>query len=221
MSNQHKTKNLCPLCQKFDTELFHEDKFRSYFQCKKCCLIFVPTYQLLSPEEENARYNLHKNFPDDPNYRKFLSRIFNPIQKLIAPKSKGLDFGSGPGPTLSLMFEEAGHTMSIYDHFYANRPSVFKEHYNFITASEVVEHLFNPRKEFDRLWNCLKPGGYLGIMTQFAPDKKAFVSWHYKNDLTHVCFFTMGTCKWLAEQWQAKLAFADKDVVILQKKIAT
>ena len=216
MNNQQKN-NSCPFCRAFGTEFFFKDKFRSYFQCNTCNLIFVPTSQHLTSKEEKIRYDLHKNYPEDPNYRNFLSRIFNPVQKLIAPGSKGLDFGSGPGPTLSLMFEEAGHTMSIYDHYYANKPSVFEKQYDFITASEVVEHLFEPNKELDRLWNCLKPGGYLGLMTKLATVREAFATWHYINDPTHVCFFSKSTFEWLAEKWQAELTFADKDIMILQK----
>jgi hypothetical protein len=217
MSNQNKTENLCPLCQALDTFFLHKGKFRSYLQCNMCSLIFVPTSQRLTLKEEKSRYDLHQNSPDDSNYRKFLGRIFNPMQELIAPESKGLDFGSGPGPTLSLMFEEAGHIISIYDHFYANDVSVFEKQYDFITASEVVEHLFDPKNQLARLWNCIKSGGYLGIMTKLALDREAFASWHYKNDPTHVCFFTRSTFEWLAVQWKAELTFADKDVVIIKK----
>ena len=217
MSNQNKTENLCPLCQTVETSFFLKDQFRSYYQCSTCSLIYVPSTQHLTLKEEKSRYDLHQNSPDDSNYRKFLGRIFNPMQKLIAPKSKGLDFGSGPGPTLSLMFEEAGHIMSIYDHFYANDISVFEKLYDFITASEVIEHLHKPKKELDRLWSCLSPGGILGIMTKLALDREAFARWHYKNDPTHVCFYSKHTFKWLAEQWQAELTFADKDVVIFKK----
>jgi len=70
----------------------------------------------------------------------------------------------------------------------------------------------------ERLWACLKHGGILGIMTKLAPDQDAFSSWHYKNDPTHVCFFSQFTFKWLADQWGAELTFADKDVVIFSKK---
>ena len=219
MNKKQKTDNLCPLCQRVDAKFFLEDKFRSYFQCNTCGLIFVPASQCLTSEEERGRYDLHQNNPNDPHYRKFLDRLFNPMQKLIAPGSKGLDFGSGPGPTLSLMFEEAGHKMSIYDYFYANDSSVFEEQYDFITTSEVVEHLFDPQKDLNRLWECLKPGGYLGIMTKLALDRDAFASWHYKNDPTHVSFFSKKTFKWLATQWKAELTFADKDVIIFQKVI--
>jgi 2-polyprenyl-3-methyl-5-hydroxy-6-metoxy-1,4-benzoquinol methylase len=107
--------------------------------------------------------------------------------------------------------------MSIYDHYYANKPSIFEKQYDFITASEVVEHLFEPKNELARLWNCLKPGGCLGIMTKLTPDHQTFAKWYYKNDPTHICFFSKQTFEWLAEQFQAKLTFLDKDIIILQK----
>ncbi len=140
------------------------------------------------------------------------------MRKQLVPESRGLDFGCGPGPTLSRMFEEAGFPMSLHDPFYANKPSTLEKEYDFITASEVVEHLHNPRKELERLWQCLRPGGLLGIMTKLVFDRQAFQHWHYKNDHTHVHFFSRSTFEWLAEQWQAALTFAGKDVILLGKK---
>ncbi len=210
---------VCPLCRQTRTSKIHEDRFRNYFSCQFCNLIFVSPAQYLSSEDEKARYDLHQNSPDDHNYRRFLSRIFIPMKERLAAGSYGLDFGSGPGPTLCVMFEETGHKMVIYDHFYANDPRVFNNKYDFITATEVVEHLHNPRQELDRLWACLKPGGWLGIMTKLALDQKAFARWHYKNDLTHICFFSQSTFQWLACLWQAELIFANNDAVLLNKRI--
>ena len=211
--------HICPICKTPDGSEFYQDRHRDYFRCQTCNLVFVPSAQFLSAEDEKARYDLHQNSPDDQDYRRFLSRIFIPIQELLAPGSRGMDFGSGPGPTLSKMFEEVGHSMTIYDHFYARDPSVLEKQYDFITATEVVEHLHNPKKELDRLWACLKPGGWgwLGIMTKLALDSDAFARWHYKNDPTHVCFFSRSTFEWLAAQWQAELTFADKDVILFCK----
>ena len=180
--------------------------------------MFVPSVQYLSPADEKAQYDLHQNSPDDQEYRRFLSRLFIPMKERLAPGSYGLDFGSGPGPTLSVMFEEIGHSMAIYDYFYAREPSVLERQYDFITATEVLEHLRDPRKELDRLWTLLKPGGSLGVMTQLVLESEAFASWYYKNDLTHVCFFSRSTFEWLAAQWQAELTFADKDVFLFYKK---
>ena len=107
--------------------------------------------------------------------------------------------------------------MAIYDIFYANNPAVFQQQYDFITATEVMEHLKKPMLELKKLWQCLKPGGLLGIMTKLVYDRQAFSTWHYKNDPTHVCFFSKATFFWLADTFKAKLEFAGKDVVLLEK----
>jgi hypothetical protein len=209
---------LCPLCKAPAGNAFFQDRHRDYFQCPTCNLIFVPPDQFLSAAAEKAEYDLHENKSYDPGYRRFLSRLFVPVQERIAPASHGLDFGSGPGPTLSLMFEESGHEMEIYDKFYADTPRVLEKQYDFITATEVVEHFHNPSETLNGLWGCLKTGGWFGMMTKLAAGKEVFVQWHYKNDLTHVIFFSRDTFKWLAAQWHADLAFVADDVVLLYKK---
>ena len=115
------------------------------------------------------------------------------------------------------MFEEAGHVVSVFDAFYADDASVFETRYDFITASEVVEHLHRPRQELERLWGCLRPGGVLGVMTKRVLDEAAFSRWHYRNDPTHVCFFALQTFRWLADHWGARLEVAGDDVVVFEK----
>ncbi|MCF6226683.1 MAG: class I SAM-dependent methyltransferase [Xanthomonadales bacterium] len=206
----------CPLCESIDSQPYYRDK-REYYRCQTCTLVFVlPQYHLTSAEEK-ALYDQHENSATDSGYRKFLGRMFAPLSQQLSPQSNGLDFGSGPGPTLALMFEEAGHKMKIYDPFYATDRSVFDLKYEFITATEVLEHLHHPGKELDLLWSCLKQGGVLGIMTKRALNHSAFASWHYKNDPTHVCFFAIETFQWLARKWDAVLTVQTNDVVILIK----
>ncbi|MEM7534438.1 MAG: class I SAM-dependent methyltransferase [Chloroflexota bacterium] len=224
--------HICPLCSsETKATLFYQDSPghhhpRDYYRCATCQLVFVPPVQYLSPTAEKAEYDLHQNSPNDQGYRRFLSRMFDPMQERIVATSHtckhGLDFGSGPGPTLSVMFEEAGHRVALYDRFYTPDDSVFGRSYDFITATEVVEHLHHPKQELDRLWGCLKPGGYLGIMTKMVLDRAAFAKWHYKQDLTHVCFFSQATFEWISMQWcnnieKATLTFVGKDVIIFQK----
>jgi hypothetical protein len=207
----------CPLCRSEKVRGYSRDKRRDYYQCQACDLVFVPSRQFLSAEDEKKRYDLHQNSPQDLNYRRFLSRLFIPLQKQLTPGSHGLDFGSGPEPTLSRMFEEAGHTMTLFDHFYEPIPAVLERQYDFITATEVVEHLHDPKKELERLWACVKQGGWLAIMTNPAVEQEAFPRWYYKNDLTHVCFFSRTTFAWLAHKWQAEAVYADSDVVLFRK----
>jgi len=211
----------CPLCHKTGIQLFSRNGGRDYLSCRTCHLIFVPAEQHVSPDKEKAQYDLHNNHPDDPAYRAFLSRMFLPMQDRLKTASFGLDFGAGPGPTLSLMFEEAGHRMAIYDHFYAPGLSTLAQPYDFITATEVVEHLHRPGFELDRLWSLLHPGGLLGVMTQLVPEQTPFTDWHYLKDPTHVCFFSQATFEWLAEQWQAQLTFPGNTVMLFHKCPAT
>ena len=207
----------CPLCNHENFVLFHKDPHREYKRCAQCALVFVPEEQRLTPEKEKAVYDLHQNLPHDQGYRKFLSRLFDPIAQRAQPGAKGLDFGSGPGPTLSIMFEEAGYDMAIYDIFYAEDPTVLQKKYDFISCSEVVEHLFQPGDVIKSLFSMLMPGGVLGIMTKLVIDQNAFAGWHYITDPTHVCFFSKETFHWLADLNGYDLDFFGKDVVILQK----
>lgn len=117
----------CPLCQNQRTHHYFEDKRREYLQCEQCSLVFVNPDQRLDAESEKAHYDLHENNPDDLGYRRFLSRIADPITERISPQSNGIDFGCGPGPTLSLMLEEAGHNMALYDLYYHPDTSVLEK----------------------------------------------------------------------------------------------
>jgi len=208
----------CPLCARGACTSFARDARRDYLQCGECALVFVPSEQHLSAAEERAQYDLHENDPADFGYRGFLSRLFAPICERVRVPAQGLDFGSGPGPTLSVMFEEAGYDMAIYDPFYAPDTGVFERRYDFITATEVVEHLHRPGWELSRLVGLLEPGGYLGVMTKRVTDVAAFSTWHYKDDPTHVCFFSTATFEWLATENDCELALVDPDVVILRRR---
>ncbi|MBN2526938.1 MAG: class I SAM-dependent methyltransferase [Deltaproteobacteria bacterium] len=159
----------------------------------------------MSNAQEKAHYLNHRNQAEDDGYRRFLARLFNPVNQQLKKRSAGLDFGCGPGPTLHLMFEDAGHKMAIYDSFFFPDKAVLEAQYDFITASEVVEHLHHPREVIEELWRCLRPGGMLAIMTQFVPAGTPFEKWYYKNDETHVCFFSPETFMYLETQLQARL----------------
>ena len=208
---------ICPLCGSENIYPYATDKKREYLQCGGCDLVFVPRIFHLSSQQANDEYDLHQNKPEDQGYRNFLNRLCGPMIMYLNPCSRGLDFGSGPGPTLSLMFEEAGHEVELYDIFYAPSRHVFSKQYDFVSASEVVEHLLQPGLELKRLWDCLKPGGVLGVMTKRVENKESFKKWHYKNDLTHICFFSDTTVDWLVENLGAEMVFKGKDVFILRK----
>jgi hypothetical protein len=210
---------ICPLCENPQTLPFWCDQRRAYRRCDQCLLVFVPTDYHLSSEAERAEYDLHRNDPEDAGYRKFLSRLFGPLRDRLPVGARGLDFGSGPGPALALMLADAGFDMAIYDPIYAPQDAVLQNRYDFIACSEVVEHFRMPGREFATLWQLLEPGGWLGIMTKLVLDRQAFSRWHYKNDPTHISFFSRETFSFLAEHLSAHLQFVGSDVILLRKSL--
>ncbi len=206
----------CPLCLNQRTVFFFADPRRQYLRCAECHLVFVPAEQHLSVTAEKAVYDLHENSPDEPGYRRFLSRLADPLSDRLALGAEGLDYGCGPGPALPSLLQERGFTMQLYDPLFLDRPEPLTRQYDFITCTEVIEHFRHPRQDFDRLFAMLKPKGFLGIMTKLVIDAEAFARWHYKNDPTHISFFSRLTFRWLAEKYRCTEEFLHKDVVILR-----
>lgn len=210
----------CPLCQ-HSANFFHQDKNREYFRCANCLLVFVPSAFHLSSDDEKAVYDQHENNPNDLRYLRFLNRLAAPLLEHLNSKTKqplsGLDFGCGPGPGLATLMNAAGHRMSIFDIFYAPQPEVLETAYDFVTCTEVVEHFNNPSRELNTLFGLLKEGATLGIMTKLVINQQKFAGWHYKNDPTHISFFSVETFEYLAERFDCKLIYQHQDVIMLQK----
>ncbi|WP_193432820.1 class I SAM-dependent methyltransferase [Microbulbifer mangrovi] len=207
----------CPLCRHPAAQFYHRDKFRSYYQCVECALVFVPPEYHLSRQAEKAYYDLHENSAEDEGYRRFLSRCATPLlERLVAP-SLGLDFGCGPAPVLAQILAQNGHTMATYDLYYQPDESVLSQYYDFIVTTEVVEHLGEPVSVLEVLWQRINPGGVLAIMTKLVASPERFANWHYIRDPTHIVFFSTQTFHWLAQHLGAQVTFLDSDVIFLNK----
>jgi hypothetical protein len=118
------------------------------------------------------------------------------------------------------MLREAGYEVALYDTFFAQEEDALNARYDFICATEVVEHLHRPGQELERLWSLLQPGGWLGVMTKLARNRASFEKWHYKNDPTHVCFFSEATWRWWARHNGASLEIIGADVILLRRSLA-
>lgn len=209
------TDHRCPLCGT-GTEPFHAQWRREYRRCPQCALICVPPGLHLDATREKAQYERHDNDPADPRYRQFLSRTADAVMARVDPPARGLDFGSGPGPTLSVMLEEAGYSLTLYDKFYAPDPSAFDRSYDFVTSTETFEHLDAPAATLEQLLACLRPGGWLIVMTKRPGDQAMFARWHYTADPTHISFFSEATFRWIADHWHLHLEIVSRDVVALR-----
>ena len=210
--------NKCPLCSSEQMVSYFSDRNKEFFRCEDCGLVSVPERYHLSGEEEMSRYDLHENTIDNKGYLNFLDRFYKVISNIVSKGSIGLDFGSGPEPVLAGLFTKRGYNISVFDVYYAPDRSVLKKKYDFITIVEVLEHLKNPEKELRMLWDCLNPGGVIGIMTKFLPVKKdEFSSWSYKNDQTHICFYSEMVFEWISNRFNSKLVFPAVNIVLMFK----
>jgi 2-polyprenyl-3-methyl-5-hydroxy-6-metoxy-1,4-benzoquinol methylase len=170
----------------------------------------------LSPEAERERYAQHNNDPEDPQYRSFLDRLVRPLVQRLTPGAEGLDFGCGPGPTLSRMLTEQGYPTAEYDPYFFPDASLLARRWDFVTATEVLEHLQRPGEVLGGIASMLQPGGFLGAMTRVLTPETDFSTWWYVRDETHVCFWRPSTFSWIAERYGWTLEEPHSDVRIFR-----
>lgn len=203
----------CPLCNSSEVSPFHQ-KERYYYECSTCYLVFVDPSFFLSLKKERAIYDQHENGPEHLGYLAFLKRLAIPLVKKLPPQAVGLDFGCGPGPAMDSIFREYGFSLEYYDPFYFPQKRVLEKEYDFITCTEVVEHLRSPRATFLQISCLLKPAGFLGITTSFLEPSIDFATWWYARDTTHICFYRRKTMEWIANWRGWALGFPDEGVAI-------
>jgi hypothetical protein len=211
--------SICPLCEAKGARLFHHKPTRSFWRCPKCQLTFVPEDQHISTAEALHIYRYHQNDPNDPHYRLFLNQLASHLPARLAPGARGLDYGSGPGPTLAVMMEEQGYPMQVYDPLFAPDEGALAGSYDFITCSETAEHFAAPAVEFQRFNSLLRPGGWLGVMTRMLEDDAKFPQWWYHRDTTHIAFYRPETMNWIAARFGWRLESPAPNVTLFQKPL--
>ncbi|MFP4079810.1 MAG: class I SAM-dependent methyltransferase [Ectothiorhodospira sp.] len=213
----------CPLCTATDGRTLEtRGTPYPYRICPRCRLIWLHPDGRPDPAAEKAHYDTHENDPSDPRYRAFLSRLTDPLMRRLPPGARGLDYGAGPGPTVSVMLGEAGFEVTDYDPFYRPDGNALARRYDFITCTETAEHFCDPRAEFRRLDGLLRPGGWLGVMTGFPPEEeKDFGGWPYRRDPTHVCFYGPETMAFIARHFGYALEIPRRNVALFYKPADT
>lgn len=207
----------CRLCGHDTTELSLE---KLYLLCNNCNGIQLSEAHFLSAEDEKNRYQQHNNDIKDPGYRKFLSQLLDPLIERIPKNATGLDYGSGPNPSLSVLFKEKNVEVKNYDPYFADYPENLSQDYDFITCSETAEHFKNPADEFKKINALLKPAGTLGLMTlSFDTKKIDFENWFYRKDPTHVFFYQLETLEYISKAMGWKLQVLSERVFVFLKPL--
>lgn len=213
---------VCPLCEHTSTTqvLTRTDPNygdRHYHRCERCALIFLLPECRLSPEVERERYGLHENNPQDEGYVTFLNQLVEPLRIILPEGAAGLDFGCGPGPTLSVLLRQHGFSVADYDPAFFPDTALLMQSYDFVVCTETVEHFYHPRQEWETFKGLIRPGGLLGLMTYSYRDIASFKNWWYHREPTHVNFYHADTWQWIARAWGWDIKLLTERVVILFK----
>ena len=205
----------CPLCESTNNPIFSYCHNKHYFRCSNCSLIYLDEQFYLSEEDENKVYDNHQYDSDVSGPQNFLNRLAIPLNSFLDKNSKGLDFGCGANPILSLMLEREGHQMENYDKFYHDDHSVFSNKYQFIVMTEVIEHLKKPNEVLGNLNKLLLAPSLIGVMTKLFNEDTVFENWYYPLDPTHIIFLSDQTINWVASEYDKKILYTDHDNVVI------
>jgi hypothetical protein len=207
----------CPLCASPDLapDIRGADK-RRYLLCRACSLIFAHPSHHLDLAAERAHYSNHQNGIQYPGYTQFLSRALLPMLPYLDPSMRGLDYGCGPTPTLSLLLQRHNIPCDDFDPLFSPSPPC--PPYDFIFSTECFEHFYCPRSDIERVCSLLKPNGLLCIMTERWTSLSQFASWYYTIDPTHTSFFHLNTLHTLQPLFSLSLLWSDPNRVAIFRK---
>jgi 2-polyprenyl-3-methyl-5-hydroxy-6-metoxy-1,4-benzoquinol methylase len=191
-----------------------------YHVCSQCEFIFKDESNRLGVEDESTEYDRHDNTMESTGYVNIFRELIKSYITPLKISRKVLEFGSGPGPVLYQLLQESGYDVTQYDPFYHSSTSYRNKTYQLITSTEVVEHFFDPVKEFKHLSSILEQGGYLLIMTHLRKmDLDQFLTWWYRRDITHVGFYHLNTFAYIAKICGLTVVkHNDKNIILFQKK---
>lgn len=218
-SSENRSDQICPLCAEVQQakELQGPDD-RKLYLCRQCQLIFSARQDLPAAAFEKAHYMRHENSISNEGYVQFLNKAITPALPYLRAGMRGLDYGCGPGPTLSVLLRNRGCAMDDYDPFFFPELKAGQV-YDFIFATECFEHFFAPATEMQRIGQLLKANGFLIVMTQQWQQLSALPTWYYAKDPTHVVFYHRRTFNWIAAQYGWEIIYTDDKSVIIFKKL--
>ncbi|GBF49320.1 putative methyltransferase [Leptospira ryugenii] len=152
--------------------------------------------------QEKTRYLEHNNRLDDLGYQNFLKPLIDYVCLHTGQNEIGLDFGCGTVPIASHLLQKKGYQMWSYDPYFFPETKALEQRYDFLVASEVIEHFRKPRDEFFRMKSLLKEKAQLFFMTSLFEEGMDFQKWYYKDDQTHLFFYEKRAFDWICDYFQ-------------------
>ena len=164
---------------------------------------------------------LHENSISNKGYITYLNKIIkNTVNPFLNQGSRILDFGCGSEQTWADLLIDEGYTVTSFDPYFDSGKEWMSQNFDAITAIEVFEHLSSPSLELNTLTKCLSPGGYLIIRSMLHNNSWIdFSNWWYKDDPTHISFYSKDTINYICKEWKYELVqIKDQCEIVLKKK---
>lgn len=207
----------CRLCNGNQLKTLISADNREFGLCLNCKLITVEPKLFLSQTLEKAYYLQHDNRIDDSGYVKFLNRAVTPALPYINKNMRGLDFGCGPSPVLSMILEQRGYRCDNYDPFFLKND--LNKQYDFIFSTEVFEHFRYPRIAIQKIISLLTSNAILIVMTERWTDINRFNTWYYTRDPSHVAFYHDDTFNYICHEFGLQKIYDDSKRIVIFKKM--
>lgn len=198
--------------------MFYQDPPCSYVHCSSCNLIFTTPDSHLTPQQERTRYEMHDNTESNTGYVKFLETVAETAISVTPPDGSILDFGCGKNAVLEKTLIKLGWQCDSWDPLFNYRIDFSDKHYDTIILCEVVEHLRELQTEMNLVKELLKPHTNVIIRTQLYNSLESFPQWWYRQDSTHINFFSNSTLSFLATVLGRNCTGTDyKDIFIFNR----
>ena len=222
-------KKFCKCCNSLLNEVILV-KDKKYHFCSNCNSVFLDSEFYLTSENQKDRYLLHNNTLEDAGYKKYLEKFFDEVISFAKSKNHTyLDYGSGPNPCLVELVKQKYsdfEQIDAWDLFFTKDFTPKEDFYSLITCLEVAEHFENPIESFLHIKSLLKKDGLLAVQTQifypeddFEKTSKKFATWWYKEDTTHVTFYSkeglINCCKNCGLEFLTQI---NKNLLVFTKK---
>lgn len=193
----------CRICET-DSSFFYGD-VRSFYKCPSCALIF--TNETADNAAAEKHYKSQWNNADDDFWKQQVDALVGVIQKYKMPMGRLLDFGSGSGE-ITKEFQRRGIEAEPLDPMINGllKDQNYSYKFDVVVGVEVIEHLPNMWEELKEIENHLSHDGIMLFTTNITEpfinssnEVDVFKAWWYKDDPTHVSFFSNKSIFRLAE----------------------
>jgi len=210
----------CSLCNSDIKDQIIDNQRKKYTICNNCGLILLDKEFYVSPEAEKQRYMLHENNTDNKGYIDYLNKIISSsLTPFLKPGGRLFDYGCGPEKSWAGILKEIGFHVSTYDPYFDNNKDWVDKYFDAVTAIEVFEHMITPKIDLENISRCLRTGSLLIVRTMLHNNNSEdFIKWWYKDDPTHVSFYSETTINYICNRWDFELMQIKNQCEIVLKK---